>query len=217
MDLTILHYTANRIGTHFAEKIREELIKNSLGIPIISISQKPIDFGENICVGEIGASTHNVYKQILIGARKAKTKYVVCCEDDSLYSSEHFEFVPQTDAFYYNINCWRLIPGCYLNRKNRPLMSMCIAPTNLMVSTLEERFKKFSEPIDLDKLGEPGKCENRMGLPSVGIVKFVTKTPNITIKHFDSLEFGYHVTTGFIVKLPTDRLEQELPFWGESR
>ena len=61
-DLTILYYTANKIPEHFANSVRADLLRvTEKKIPIISISQKPITFGMNSCVGEIGASAYNVY------------------------------------------------------------------------------------------------------------------------------------------------------------
>ena len=48
-DLTLLYYTANKIPETFGQNVRNHLL--SLfpeGIPIISVSHKPIDFGKNI-------------------------------------------------------------------------------------------------------------------------------------------------------------------------
>jgi len=50
-DLTLLFYTCNKMSDPFASNIRNHLL--SLfpeGVPLISISHKPMDFGDNICV-----------------------------------------------------------------------------------------------------------------------------------------------------------------------
>ena len=45
--------------------------KESAGdTPIISVSQKPMDLGNNICVGDVERSSQNGYMQLLIGCVK---------------------------------------------------------------------------------------------------------------------------------------------------
>jgi hypothetical protein len=51
---TIIFYTGNTEKESFEKKVRDNILKVSNGIPIISVSQKPIYFGTNICVGIIG-------------------------------------------------------------------------------------------------------------------------------------------------------------------
>ena len=106
MDLTVIYYTANLISDYFADNVRKKLLEVLGDTPLISVSQKPIDFGENICVGEIGASNYNVYFQILKGAKAAKTRYVMMAEDDTLYPPEHFLQRPPVGSFAYNLNRW---------------------------------------------------------------------------------------------------------------
>ena len=184
-DLTILYYTANKIPEYFAKSVREDLIRVTENkIPIISISQKPITFGMNSCVGEIGASAYNVYFQILVGAYLAQTKYVACCEDDTLYSKEHFTVRPEDDFFFYNINRWILEEFGLFRYRNRTTMCACIAPTGLMISTLEERFKKYpKDPCTGLAFGEPGRVEPRLRLPVPHMFYFRTQEPILTFNH----------------------------------
>ena len=104
-NVTVIHYTANNKPTEFSQRVRDwnmSAIGNNL--PIISISQKPIDFGENICVGDVGVSLHNAWRQIQIGASKATTKFICLVEDDRLYPSTYFRFIPDRhDTFYIPI------------------------------------------------------------------------------------------------------------------
>ena len=51
MDVTILYLTANLEQPYFAENIRQNILKHKGDIPIVSVSQEPLDFGKNICVG----------------------------------------------------------------------------------------------------------------------------------------------------------------------
>lgn len=184
-DLTLLYYTANKIPDGFADNVRRDLWNVTKGeIPIISISQKPIVFGENICVGDIGSSSYNVYRQILIGAHKAKTKYIACCEDDTLYNWEHFETRPEDDIFFYNINRWILERYGLYRYRNRTTMCGCIAATELMISILETRFKKYPvDPCIGLPFGEPGRVEARLRLPMPLKFYFRTASPILTFNH----------------------------------
>ena len=128
-DLTLLYYTSNRTNETFRDKILDQL-QYACKAPIVSVSQKPMTLGMNICVGEIGASLQNIYKQVLAGLREVKTEYVALCEDDCLYVPEHFAYRPK-DKIAYNLNRWLL----HADRDNvfsyrkRPILCQCIAPT----------------------------------------------------------------------------------------
>jgi len=217
-DITVIYYTANTIADHFAMKIRAHLVSvcSPLKIPIVCVCQKPMSWtmAEVIHVEELIPSVYNVYKQIFIGAKIVKTPYVACCEDDSLYTSEHFDFRPTEDVFLYNKNRWRIYPDFFLFKRRSdptsPGMWNCIAPTELMIKTLETRFKKYPEPSSMVHWGEPGRYEGRLGLPRVKAYNFQTKIPNLTFAHRGSL--------GGVRKVgPNDITISELPAWGTAK
>jgi hypothetical protein len=106
-DTTILYLTDSALDPFLAEKCREKLLKVSGGRHIVSVSQKPLDFGENICVGEIGRTGLTFDTQIKVGAEHIKTRYVAIAEHDCIYPEEHFNFIPPDDQyFWYNLNVW---------------------------------------------------------------------------------------------------------------
>jgi len=107
---TILYYTSNREDESFEKKIRSILLKiNNDRYPIISISQKPIDLGRNICVGDVGVSDHNIYRQIQIGCQEAKTPFIISAEADNLYPHDYFNFIPEKiDVVCRYKNIWIL-------------------------------------------------------------------------------------------------------------
>jgi hypothetical protein len=208
---TLLYYTASRKPEGFAQKIREELlISSGGGFPIISVSQKPLNFGKNICVGEIGASTYNVYKQILLGLREVKTKWTVCCEDDTLYSSEHLFFEPPSeDTVYYNINKWTIDPRVFWLRK-RTGMCMCIAATKLLRDCLEERLAKYKNPNSawIKYFSEPGKYEHHLR---------IFEPPYVQVDLAPSITFNHKPCLGGVRRLcPDDIVVEELPLWGRA-
>ena len=207
-DITLIFYTSNRIPEFFALNVMKHI--QSFGIPIISVSQKPIAFGKNICVGEIGCSVYNVYKQILIGVKEAKTKYVACCEDDTLYVKEHFEFEPPDGGIFYNVNRWRInLHGMFYYR-NRRIMCSCVSGSEKLIEVLEERFRKYPTcPDNLWGWGEPGRFERRLQLPRVEVGTFRTKEPIVQFNHLDGL-------SGSRVVLETDVVTSYLEPWGSA-
>lgn len=91
---TIVYYTSNREEERFERVIREQILRVAGDLPIISVSQKPIDFGYNICVGEVGISNQNAHRQFLIGCEAATTEFVHSAESDTLYPIDYFQFIP---------------------------------------------------------------------------------------------------------------------------
>lgn len=109
MTKDIIYYTGNRKSPEFTQRIAEKLMQNSGGVPIISVSQRPMELGKNICVGEVGHSYLNVYRQILIGAMASKAEYLIFAEDDFLYPPEYFRFVPNGEDFCRCNNTWMVL------------------------------------------------------------------------------------------------------------
>lgn len=182
-DLTLLYYTANVVDYNLAQKVLDQLAYACPNTPVISVSQKPMEVGQNICVGDIGQSLQNIYMQVLAGARQVKTKYVALVEDDCLYVPEHFQHRPSSDdTFAYNLNRWLLHADrdrVYSYRK-RAILSQCIAPTKLLIECLEQR-----EGKDIPKKysGEMGMFEKKLGLKEYKYETFMTQEPNCVICH----------------------------------
>ena len=104
---TIIYYTSNKEGSLFEQRVRDNILKVSGGLPIISVSQRPLDFGQNICVGDVGASGFNMFRQVLIACAQAKTPFVISAEADCLYPPDYFEFIPtREDICYRNSNLY---------------------------------------------------------------------------------------------------------------
>ena len=107
MSATILYYSSNRELPEFEAKIVANLLKNCGDLPIISITHKPMDLGHNICVGDVGASGFNMFRQVLIGCEAADTKFIISAEADCLYPPDYFTFRPEkTDICYRNKNLY---------------------------------------------------------------------------------------------------------------
>lgn len=168
-DLTIIYYTANVVEKGIEYSVLRNL--RGQGIPIVSVSQEPMALGKNIVVAK-ERSYENIYRQVLIGAKEAKTKYVALCEDDCLYVPDHFKYRPKKEPFAYNLNRWLL----HLNEKTysyrrRPILSQCIADREKLIECLEKGDRTF----------EPGMKNDGYTYET-----FETKEPNLVICHSDS-------------------------------
>ena len=217
-DLTVIYYTANYLNNRFADRVREQLIRVIGQTPLISVSHKPMDFGENICVGDIGRSVYNIYKQVLIGARAAKTKYVATAEDDVLYSPDHYLYKPEPGTFAYDVNKWSIFtwynPPIMSYRERRTMTSLTVTRDDL-VRTLEERFERWPDPdkIPLRYWGEPGRFEGHLGITYLKHERWSAPTPSIVFGTKEALQFEGYLGTR---KRHADTRTTELPYWGTA-
>jgi len=199
LNSTILYYTANSEKSEFEGKIREELLKVKGDLPLISISQKPLNFGKNICVGNIGASYQNEFKQILLGCKEAKTKYVIMAEADCLYPPEYFTFIPPTEHCYRYSNVWIMqewIGKLTGNSFRKKKYSDCaeIVGREYMIKQIEKHFKNpESSRVIYTGLEYSWETEN----------------PVINIKTENG---GMNKYTGVMSWIEP---KQELPYWGD--
>jgi len=155
MSNTILYLTDNTLEPAIASACRVVLKREAREIPIVSVSQKPIELGLNICVGEIGRNWISLYKQILAGLEVIETGFVVIAEHDCMYSHEHLSWTPpKDDRFYYNHNHWLVqwggnhpeMNGMYSYWPNRTALSQMIAAKDLI-------FESTSEVLSLLEMG----------------------------------------------------------------
>ena len=146
--ITILYLTHNKLDPEVANLCREKLLLAADGKRIISISQEPLEFGDNVCVGNIGVSWRSLYVQLLAGLSEVKTEHVAIAEHDCLYTKEHFNFIPtDPNLFYYNRNCWLVQWKCnrpehefmYSYWPNRTAQSQVAAFTSSFLQAVGER------------------------------------------------------------------------------
>jgi len=229
-DLTIIYYTANYLDTEnpfFLKNTKAQLVKAIGDLPLIVVSQKPTERFEgykgeyrNICVGNIGRSHLNIYKQILIGAKEAKTPYVAMAEDDILYSYEHFHTkLPVDNMFLYDMNRLSIFtwtkPPLYSYRHNRKVVNQLIAPTKMLIEAMEERFAKYPDlsKVPLKYWGDPGRYENHLGVTVRATYTFMCTNPSIVFSHPKA--YGYEFNQGKRKRLGDLRII-EIPYWGTA-
>jgi len=215
-DLTVVYYTANNAPESFMAKTQEQLLKAIGDTPLISVSQKPMDFGENICVGDIGCSTVNIYKQSLIGAKAAKTKYIAMAEDDALYTPSHFEYRPTPGVFAYDENCWGIYTWTkpLFTYKGRRVLWALVCERELYIKVMEERFAKYpNHDVKVPPTwGEPGRYERQLGVTLNKTEYFFSKEPSVVFSHPKALGF---LNLGKRKRLGINPTEELAP-WGKA-
>src|SRR3990167_4876857 len=218
-DLSVIYITANVLPRRFARKTQEQLLKAIGGLPLVSVSKKPMDFGENICVGNTPRSQANIYRQALIGAKAATTRYMAIAEDDVLYSPEHFKYRPPLGVFAYGVNNWSVFTWgtpmftlkSPLGRKN---LNALICERKLFVEAIEERFRLWPDDnkISSSTFGEPRRYDKHLGTTPYPVEGFYINPPNIVFYHQTALSFKGLGTR----KRPGQVRATEISYWGRA-
>ena len=158
-DLTVIYLTASLVPEEWGKFQRETLLKAVGDTEIISVSREPLNFGLNI-LDDGKKCTDNIYRQMLRAAKLATTKYVATAEDDTLYHEYHYKLRPSSDdTFAYNKNRFTLFTWGEPMYHWRNRLSNCslIAPRELLIEALEERFAKWPNGIPEHIVGELGR------------------------------------------------------------
>ena len=210
-DLTVIYYTSNSEKPDFEAKIRQSLLDSMGDLPLISVSQKPIEFGRNICVGQVGRSAQNVFRQMQIGVAAAKTRFVCPAESDILYPPEYFTFrPPRDDTFYLAMPLWVLFAqrggGKVYCRKPHGSESSMVVNRDLLLSRLDVMLANLGQWGDQDADGDklPWMLDKRLTRRD----HFQLSTGVVTFKTDQNLHR----------KTPHDVLSKtrELPYWGTA-
>lgn len=231
LDISVIYYTSNYLEEQnpiFVANTKKQLLKAAGDHPIISVSQQPMDFGHNICIGDIGRSHLNIYKQMLIGCKEAKTEYVATAEDDILYSYEHFHTAipPMKNVdFLYDMNKWSIFTWTKIPmfsfRTKRRVINQLIAKRTALIEALEERFERVKYLMNKGKTeaevikywGDIGRYEGLLGVTVREIDEFYCNRPSIVFTHPKA--FGYEFNHGKRKRLG-DLKAIELLDWGRA-
>lgn len=215
-DITIIFLTPNKVPKKWALFHKEKLIEAAGSSPIITISMEPLDWGINI-LQNAPYEISNIYAQLLKGAKLAATRYIGVAEDDALYPREHFIcFRPPMDSFAYNMNRLGIFtwgkPTYFWN--NRVVNATLIAPRELTIEALEERFRKYPKGMPALIAGELGKekVDRLFGVSVRKQVQFFSETSVIRIDH----EFGLDQAARKHTKRMGAIKAYDIPYWGKA-
>lgn len=211
-DVTVIYYSSNREKPEFEERVRKNILGVCGDLPIISVTHKPIDFGKNIVVGDVGVSGFNMFRQVQIACEAAKSRFVLSAEADCLYPPDYFTFVPEKDDICYRNKNLYVMPQhrAYFWRKEEGATHAQIVGREFYLKTLNKLFEgapQWSvEERNFPKERSRQKQEDVFWKNEIEF--YETKNPVIQIKTSQSMR---HYTN-------SDRIAREsLPYWGSGR
>jgi hypothetical protein len=205
MTGAVIYISSNREKPEFEKKIVADMLSKKGNLPVYSVTQKPMDFDFNMCVGDIGASGFNFCRQLQLAVGMCTADYVVSCEADCLYSPDYFTFVPpRLDRVYRNTNNYVMPLGKdYWHTKNSQT-AFQVAGRNLLLDRLN--FLMKGQPMWNLKMKNYPKEIGQSFLP--GWDTFRTKYACFGIK------------TGYGMRRHTNSGKEKfrkLPYWGSGK
>ncbi|QQG47691.1 MAG: hypothetical protein HY044_01215 [Candidatus Woesebacteria bacterium] len=227
MTKGIIYYTDNRLIEPLFSICQKYILAS--GLPITSVSLKPINFGKNIVIeGKPGYPT--MVNQIIAALEASSVDCVFFCEHDVLYHKSHFDFTPsKEDVYYYNMSNWR---WGYPSKKiikydGLTSLSQLCANRVLLFNHFKARQKRMKE-LGFEKFREkdpylarvwgyePGRKKRRNGaFLEEKNEEWSSKYPNIDIRHVGTFSSSKVRLNQFIHK-PTGWIEttiDKIPGW----
>lgn len=180
---TIIYLTDNALDELIADTCKEYLLVAANGERIVSVSQQPMNFGDNVCVRETEwfreavengneRSGLSIDRQIKAGLDVIDTEFVAIAEHDCIYSAEHFAWTPpDRHVFWYNTNCWLLqyrnpehpqYNGMFSLYHDRLVQSQLICGTDALREAIDEKLSILENESVIERwpvhsrIAEPG-------------------------------------------------------------
>lgn len=221
---TIIYLTDNSLDPQIAGLCRRHLLEVAGDNPIVSVSQRPIDLGRNVCVGEIGRSWLSLYRQLAAGCEAAEMEWVMVAEHDCLYTPEHLAYQPaDPGVFWYNDNRWLVqqdgnhpeLNGMYSRWPGALALSQLICRRDLLAECVRERLALLEGGGSPKLLGraEPGVLTERAAKDAQRYA--ASGRPVWLRQYFENLTHWEHRT--FRTKLPNLDIRHSTNFSGPKR
>ena len=210
---TIIYVSSNMERPEFEERIRNNILEVCGGLPIISVTQRPIDFGKNICIGDdVGVSGFNMFRQVQIGCQEATTDFVISAESDCVYPPDYFSWVPERqDLCYRNSNLY-VMPQhrAWFWLKAEGATHSQIIGREFYLERLNKLFKGAPDwDREVKEKNFPKERWKEEDIfPPAQIAYYQTENPVVQIKTSQSMRHFTH----------SDRIDRhEIPYWGTGR
>lgn len=237
MDKTIIYITDNKLDEKILNLCCSNILEAKGDLPLVSVSHKPMDFGHNICVGEIERGNLTINLQMMEALKIVDTEYIAIAEHDCLYTPEHFAFTPPDDSFWYNENVWCLqtysdnkpeYNGMFSWFKERKANSQLICRTDMMIKATQDRIDIMSDPVWKEKyptgrIGEAGAMDynHAMRLACWDSVKEVRNRLKQYIRKYKGRNFGTELPNvdirhrnNYTKNRRGAKRCYEIPYWG---
>jgi len=234
----IIFYTDNEVSEKIAAAVIDNIktIAKSRGLPIVCSSLKwKMDFGdENLYFPDLTRSPVSQFKQILAALEHSRSDIIFFCEADVLYHPSHFEFTPPTnDAYYYNVNVWKvwLREGVATRTDINMQLSGLVGDRELMLGHYQRRMDKIlqNQADTLARGGvveregyskhmgyEPGGHMQPRGVDEFPPISWRSYWPNLDLRHDKNLTKAKRCPEDYKDKRWAEGWieSKEIPFWG---
>ena len=209
MKTAIIYCSSNKEDPKFEQRIRDNILKNCGGLDIISVTQKPIDFGKNICVGEdIGVSGFNFFRQTQIALQNTDADFVISAEADCMYPPDYFQFRPkELNKCYRNSNLYVMGDHrAYWYYKKEGATHAQIVGRKYYLETLNKLFKGAPQWSVKEKNFPKERFKKEDVFDKIYYWK--TENPVFQVKTHRSMRYHTH----------SDRIPiHDLPYWGNGK
>jgi hypothetical protein len=234
----VVYYTDSQKGNDtILNAARTQLVTATNGHEIISVSLKPLRFGDvQITMAKRSRGILSMFKQILAGLEVSTSDIIFLCEHDVLYHPSHFDFIPpEHDAFFYNENVWkvRAEDGQALFYRTKQTSGLC-AYRDLLVEHYRRRVAKVEQNArDLREKGlpvrrdgysrhmgfEPGCHAEPRGVDNYPAKDWMSPEPNLDIRHGHNLTPNRWSQDQFRDKKSCRewKMSDEVPGWGTTK
>lgn len=102
--VTVIYYSANTEAPEFEQSIMDRIMALKGDLQLVSVTQIPVDFGHNICVGRRKNCYTSEYMQVRLALEAVETEWVLTTEADFIHPPEYFRYVPEGDSNVYRYN-----------------------------------------------------------------------------------------------------------------
>jgi glycosyltransferase involved in cell wall biosynthesis len=217
-------YTDNRVAPGILNAVRARLEASLNGYRLVTVSLKPLDFGENIVLN-LRRGYLAMAKQQLAGLERLDTDIAFMVEHDILYPPCHFDFTPpRKDVFYYNLNWWkcRSSDGQALHFKAKQVSGLC-AYRDILVDYYRKRVAMMeSGEIGGRRHFEPGgrhqyREEGYNKLTAHGFDTWFSEIPYVDIRHETCVTRNIFDPSGYRGQVVDWTLQDFVPGWGVSK
>jgi hypothetical protein len=217
MNFGIVYYTNNHVDSLIMEAVQKQILKS--GLPVVSVSLSPIDFGNNIVLD--AKSGHlTMFRQILAGLQASVADVIFFCEHDVLYHPSHFDFIPlRNDVYYYNENVYkvRYLDGKALTYLCNQTSGLCAYRELLLDHYCKRVNRVICEGYSTEMGFEPGTHARTGRVDDFKAESWMSEYPNIDIRHDKNLTPSRWKKEQFRNKKFTKGWQEvtEVPGWGE--
>jgi hypothetical protein len=185
MKTSAIYYTDSVLDPKIAEACRKQL-RESFDGEIVSVSLKPLDFGDTRIVIDKPRGYGTMFQQILAALEASTSEVVFFCEHDVVYPKSHFYFTPPSkDKFYYDLNWWKVGKGDLAVHWDAAQVSGLVCYRDLATKFYASRVASF-DPENFDRKFEP--------TVNTEFETWRAPEPHIDIRHQSNLTYNkWHI------------------------